>query len=784
MKVISTTLRGLFAALLMSGLSTANAETVLCSFIDGNKTNITLTGTSVEGSAKYQSNKVSVPCLMLKNGYLTNDVWNDNAINLDCTGGFKAGDVVTIQGFFNNSDTSKKSAVKLVSLGADNAVTEINRFPDFINGRVSDATPEKSQFTLEADFPNLKLVRDGDTGTNLMYITVIRDAGTPGGDEPDVPNPPASEDHSVNINPNVNQMVLTTSANDVKYYNTASISAVDFDAASGTVSVTNGDWTDNYQASINAISFAKAQATGGEGGIVDAGVTITEAKGWAQSCYAKFNVQPGLTYDAYIKGGDYQDFTKVDKELVRNYGTYGRVDVPGLHAGTYSLKIVARGTNSEGYANDMTVVAFDRSGFAFKDMPDGLGAYTLDGRLKPNAVVVYVTAKTAKTVTCDIMTDANKNKYETFTGFQDIVYGLQKGAEKRPICIRVVGTITAGDMDSFGSSAEGLQIKGKNSYSPLNLTIEGIGDDAAFHGFGLLLRNTSSVEISNLGILWCMDDAVSIDTDNSNIWVHHLDLFYGQPGSDSDQAKGDGTLDIKGDSKYTTFAYNHLWDNGKASLCGMKSESGPNYIDYHHNWFDHSDSRHPRIRTMTVHVWNNYYDGVSKYGVGAAMNSNAFMEANYFRHTKNPALASKQGTDIKGDGKGTFSGENGGIIKSYGNLYTDNSGVPVDYHKANVEFDVYEATSRDEKVPAEVKAKQGGRAYDNFDTDPSLMHVYTPDTAADIPSKVTGYYGAGRLNKGDFTWTFTSSDDTSYDVNKALQTAIKDYKSTLVGVFE
>ena len=25
----------------------------------------------------------------------------------------------------------------------------------------------------------------------------------------------------------------------------------------------------------------------------------------------------------------------------------------------------------------------------------------------------------------------------------------------------------------------------------------------------------------------CMDDAVSIDTDNSNIWVHNLDLFYG-----------------------------------------------------------------------------------------------------------------------------------------------------------------------------------------------------------------------------------------------------------------
>ena len=49
-------------------------------------------------------------------------------------------------------------------------------------------------------------------------------------------------------------------------------------------------------------------------------------------------------------------------------------------------------------------------------------------------------------------------------------------------------------------------------------------------------------------------------------------------------------------------------------LCGMKSESGPNYITYHHNWFDHSDSRHARVRTMSVHMYNNYYDGNAKYG--------------------------------------------------------------------------------------------------------------------------------------------------------------------------
>lgn len=800
MKQIATQMRALFAAAvtIMAGAVPAAAETTLCSYTDGTMTNVSISGTTAEATAKYLNNKTSVPVLQLKNGYLTEEAYNSNSINLTCEGGFKAGDQVTVQGFFNNSDETKKSAVQLFSLGEANAVTPIHLFPAFINGRTSGETPEKMQYVLTEDYASLCLGREGNTGTNLMYITVVRDPGTPGGGDTPVdptPDPDPATDHSVKLNPGVDQLLLTTTSNDVKCYNTATLGAVDFDSEAGSVTVTpqSGDWADEYVKNITALSFAKAQAGPGSGDITEVGINVIDARAWLESVYATWekNTNFAGTYKVMIKGGDYKEWTAVDQPLVRNYGTYARVDVPGLPAGTYSLHIYGFApdgavSNSEAQIDNLTVLPHDRSGFAFKDYEQGVGAYTMDGRLKKDAVVIYVGAHNAKTVTCDIQTATKSGKpvYETKTGLQDIIYGLQKGEETRPICIRVIGTITADDMDRFDSSSEGLQIKGKSAYSPLNLTIEGVGDDATIHGFGFLLRNSTSVELANLGILWFMDDAVSIDTDNSHLWIHHLDLFYGQPGSAADQVKGDGTLDIKGDSQYTTFAYNHLWDSGKASLCGMKGETGPNYIDYHHNWFDHSDSRHPRIRTMTVHVWNNYFDGVSKYGVGAAMDSNAFMESNYFRHTKNPALSSKQGTDIKNDPKGTFSGENGGIVKSFGNVYTDNSGVPVDYRTNNVEFDVYEATTRDEQVPAEVKAKQGGRKYDNFDTDASLMHVYTPTAGADVPGVVTGYYGAGRLNKGDLSWDFAASEDTNYNVITGLQTAVKNYKSKLVGIFE
>ena len=127
-----------------------------------------------------------------------------------------------------------------------------------------------------------------------------------------------------------------------------------------------------------------------------------------------------------------------------------------------------------------------------------------------------------------------------------------------------------------------------------------------------------------------MDDCLSLDTGNSNVWVHNMDFFYGKPGSDSDQAKGDGTVDIKGKSMNITVSYNHFYDCGKTSLGGMKSETTDCWMTYHHNWFDHSDSRHPRIRTAFYHVYNNYFDGVSKYGVGVTTGGSSFVEANYF----------------------------------------------------------------------------------------------------------------------------------------------------------
>lgn len=585
--------------------------------------------------------------------------------------------------------------------------------------------------------------------------------------------------HAVARNSKVNQMYVTTKSGDVKYYNTADLTSVKFEGDKAIITPKSGSENDEYNASVQAIRFAK-KADQGESGDIDnpAGVIqITEAKGWQESAYLKWAPFEGASsYNVYV------DDKKIDAQLVRQYKSYYRADVLGLKEGTYSVKVVP--VNAEGKeiagantASNLVVKSYNREGFAhFKYA--GVGAYNNDGTLKAGAKVLYITAKTAKTVS----TTVNTGKQETITGLQSIIDAYSKGKDKTPIAFRIIGKVNLSDLDHISSSAEGLQIKG----AMMNMTFEGVGDDATVYGFGFLLREAESVEFRNFAIMRCLDDAMSLDTKNYHVWIHNMDLFYGKKGGAADQAKGDGTVDIKGDSKYVTVAYNRFWDNGKASMCGMKSETGENWITYHHNWFDHSDSRMARVRTMSVHMYNNYYQHNDVYGIGATSGSSIFMESNYFDAVKRPIMSSLQGTDAKGDG--TFSGEKGGLIKAYGNVFAnkpDNfSYIP--YAENNTSFDAYEVSNPSEQVPASVKTLVGGTSYDNFDTNPSLMYAYTADKAEDVPSIVEGFYGAGRLNHGDID--FVIPDETVVTNGHqqpwpALASILDAYTSGVVKVF-
>ncbi len=523
------------------------------------------------------------------------------------------------------------------------------------------------------------------------------------------------------------------------------------------------------------------------------------AAGQHESAYATWKPAEGVSkYTASIIDSAGKE-TQLDDELIRQYPGYMRVDALGLKAGTYQIKVTAN-TGATMTTEDLTVTAYDRSGYAFADGHEP-GAYNMDGTLKENAKVVYITQETASTVKLGVDVKGKGEDTEVI-GLPGILDAYKKGKETDPLCIRIIGTVAndySGAKAHLPGQYSGLEITGTNhegAATSLNnkdykgdicykeakapLTIEGVGNDAVLYGIGLRFCNVNEVEVRNLGSMNCNSDeadSIGFQPACEYVWVHNCDIFYGMKAGDADQAKGDGSLDTKG-VKHATLSYNHFWDSGKACLCGL--DDNMDYLTYHHNWFDHSDSRHPRVRyTDHCHVYNNYYDDNAKHGVGATTGSSIFVENNYFRNCQHPMLISEQGSD-----GGTFSGEDGGMIKAFGN-YIEGGKAPVPYSQDHTEFDYYDAGTKDEKVPAEVKAKKGGTGYNNFDTDPGF-YTYKLDNAADVPTIVKAE--AGRQGGSDFDYQIQDNSDVYDSSHKHIQPTpelaekINGYKSSLVKV--
>jgi pectate lyase len=506
---------------------------------------------------------------------------------------------------------------------------------------------------------------------------------------------------------------------------------------------------------------------------------INEAAGWLESAFVKWQpVSNAQSYNVYYTGNGFTD-KKIDNQLIRSYGSYYRADIPGLKAGTYTVKVkpVISGVEGTGSTTStLTVLAQDRNGFAF-DGGRVPGGYKADGTPKDNAVILYITQNTKNTISMDI-TGASANPC---VGLQNILYAIKKGKDTRPFIIRLIGNIT----DMTVMEGGDVVIENNNNASSY-ITLEGVGTDAVANGWGVRLKSASNIEVSNIGFMNCNStagDNVGMQQNNDHVWVHNCDLFYGDAGSDADQIKGDGALDNKS-STYITLSYNHFWDSGKASLLGLSEGTTTGlYITYHHNWFDHSDSRHPRVRYYSAHIYNNYYDGNSKYGAGSTLGSSLFIEGNVFRNCKYPMLTSKQGTDIFYDSSGTFSGEAGGTIKAFNNVMTGQTRyIPYNATNYPVEFDAIETATRGEIISSSIKSKLGGNSYNNFDTNAAL---YVKNLVIDQPavaqSKVVQY--SGRVSGGDLKWTFNNSvDDASSTVITALKSALTNYTSTLVSV--
>lgn len=401
-------------------------------------------------------------------------------------------------------------------------------------------------------------------------------------------------------------------------------------------------------------------------------IVAKDAGTWFETAFATWKGSTDADYEVYVRGenildwrddsvieGFLTDWTLVNDEeneqLVRVVdearGTW-RVDIPGLPKGEYEIQIRDREGKVLETISNLETRSFPRNGAAFVPsnenefegnhefaLDGAVGGYLPDGRVNPEAQIIYVT---------------EENKETTFWG--NAVFQTDRGAtpnERTPLIVRFVGTVTGGD-----------RLVGAGNG---NITFEGIGPDALLYGWGIRTGGAHNIVIRNLNFDYWPNDAIELNGQNtttrgSNYWVHNNSFGYGQNlhlanAADPDQAKGDGAVDVTSHARNYTIAYNHFNGSSKVMLIGGGTGSiSAHYGTIDHNWFEGSEERTPRVRNGRVHVFNNLFEDVqghpyhntllernTGYGIGAAHNANVWAEGNIFDNVNFPFLRSRQG---------------------------------------------------------------------------------------------------------------------------------------------
>ena len=128
----------------------------------------------------------------------------------------------------------------------------------------------------------------------------------------------------------------------------------------------------------------------------------------------------------------------------------------------------------------------------------------------------------------------------------------------------------------------------------------------------------------------------------THVWVDHCTFDDGdRPDAGERVALGrrvqhhDGLLDITQQSNFITVSWNHFRQHDKTSLVGSSDkqtlDDGRLKVTYHHNLWEDTKERSPRVRWGQVHVFNNLYVATKadySYTIGVGLQSRIYSEHN------------------------------------------------------------------------------------------------------------------------------------------------------------
>ncbi len=252
----------------------------------------------------------------------------------------------------------------------------------------------------------------------------------------------------------------------------------------------------------------------------------------------------------------------------------------------------------------------------------------------------------------------------------------------------VTTVTTLAELEAFAKTCENnvnpkiLYISGKISSASTttitikhgaNISIYGTGNFGELENVGLVIWDYKNVIVRNMKIHEVLypNDALSID-ECENVWIDHNEL-YSKIGAGIGVDTYDGLLDIKNGSRYVTVSWNYLHHHMKCSLIGHTDNTGQQATDsqmritYHHNFFSNTDGRNPSIRFGAIHMFNNYFENLSDYGIAARDGAHAKIENSIYHNVLLP-----MSTD-----KFPVSGLPNGYICESGNIFSGTSGANV-----------------------------------------------------------------------------------------------------------
>lgn len=228
-----------------------------------------------------------------------------------------------------------------------------------------------------------------------------------------------------------------------------------------------------------------------------------------------------------------------------------------------------------------------------------------------------------------------------------------------------------------------------------NITIYGT-DGFKMENVGFFINNSSNIIIRNIYIeLPKADngaDGISMQSSN-NIWVDHCTFKSMNQTSDYE----DGSCDITHATYNVTVSWCHFITTQKSCLVGHSNSATADVAitaTFHHNFFDKSSSRHPRVRFGNVHVYNNYFNEVTTYGVGSAYGAKVLVENNTFEAVRLPidicTYPAKKKSGSTNTWVSNLTGSVAGYVYEAGNLYNNRPADATDpYPFTNVEYVAY-----------------------------------------------------------------------------------------------